>query len=721
MKDNLLNLEFEFTKVHKKYKNSDKALRELECLKVLFPEILGNMAPGDLIAGKISYPYVGYSIERGGFCYYCKFEELDKIEKERPELKDRIKELKDYWSEEDTVKKAQKKYPREKYGELCNNNFYRNSGIMFPMYRIAGLCLDYDKLIKSGIGGLKENLEKRISVCTDEEKEFLKASRESLDVVSQSCIYYSRQAEKIADNTDNPEIKKRSEKLSAVLRRISNDKPQSFWEGVQLFWIYSILAGVINYGRMDDYLGELYAHDIDSGVMEENEAQEIINSLWKLMAENGNEYNNRVIIGGRGRKNENTADRFALAAMRATQNIMEPIPQLTLRIYDGMDGRLKEKAMEIIDDGRGFPILYNDDVVINNVMNAFGVGEAEAVQYIPYGCGEYIINHKSIGSPNAIVNCLELLNKIILSNENYGSYDELFESYKKEFSEYMDLAAQIEKESYETFAQNASVLLPGILYDNCIENGKGMLDGGVKYLGATVETYGNINTGNSLAAIKKAVFDEKQLTLKRIAEVMGKDFEGYEEERRILLDAPKYGNDNEYVDEIQKELHNAVCTIIKEKAQKVQLHSCMAVLINNSVNTVMGRNTGASADGRKSGCYMANANNPFNGTDVNGVTAMLNSLVKLSGNIHAGAVQNIKFSRGIYEKSGEKVRALLETYFKNGGAQIMVTVADNETLRKAYENPRGYENIFVRVGGFSARFVTLEKDIQLEILNRTCI
>ena len=240
-----------------------------------------------------------------------------------------------------------------------------------------------------------------------------------------------------------------------------------------------------------------------------------------------------------------------------------------------------------------------------------------------------------------------------------------------------------------------------------------------KYVGGTYETYGNINSGNSLATIKKLVYDEKIIKLDKLIEILVSNFIGYEKEREMMLDVPKYGNDNEYVDDIQIMFHNMICNVTMSQRNRTNLHSFLVVIINNSVNTIMGRNTGASVYGRASGCYMANANNPFNGTDVNGVTAMLNSIVKLTPDIHAGAVQNIKFHKDIYNKSRDKVRLLLETYFDKGGAQAMICVVDNEDLKKAYENPEGFEDIFVRVGGFSARFVALDKDIQLEILNRT--
>ncbi|NLJ74451.1 MAG: pyruvate formate-lyase, partial [Firmicutes bacterium] len=155
------------------------------------------------------------------------------------------------------------------------------------------------------------------------------------------------------------------------------------------------------------------------------------------------------------------------------------------------------------------------------------------------------------------------------------------------------------------------------------------------------------------------------------------------------------------------------------QTERVGLQWYLVVVINNSANTLMGRWTAASADGRKSRQPMANANNPSGGNDRNGVTAFLNSLVKLDPTIHAGAVQNMKFSKSMFREHRDKLDALLDVYFDNGGAQAMITVVSRQELEEAMREPEKHQNLIVRVGGFSARFVTLDKDVQMEIISRT--
>ena len=246
-----------------------------------------------------------------------------------------------------------------------------------------------------------------------------------------------------------------------------------------------------------------------------------------------------------------------------------------------------------------------------------------------------------------------------------------------------------------------------------------MLSGGIDGLAATLESYGNINTVDSLAAIRTCVYEEKTVTKEQLLEAMAHDFVGFEDVRARLLSAPKFGNDDERADDIARDLHAFEADCIRAQAQRVGLASFLMVVINNSANTYLGRFTGASPDGRRARTFMANAINPVGGMDRNGPTAMLNSLLKIPSEHHAGTVQNMKFSRGLMERSPEKLRALLDAWFAGGGTQAMITVVGKKDLENALRQPDQYRSLLVRVGGFSARFVELEPDVQQEILSRT--
>jgi len=459
---------------------------------------------------------------------------------------------------------------------------------------------------------------------------------------------------------------------------------------------------------MDVYLGDFLPDD---------NAVTYICGFWRLLIARGNIYDTRIIIGGACRRNQESADQFALYAMEASKIVNDVLPQLTLRFYDGQNPSLLNKAYDNFAKGIVYPMLYNDDVNIPSVQKTFKCDSETAAEYLPFGCGEYVINHRSLGSPNGTINLLKALEDV-LEQANYSSFDELFEVYQKNVEKHVEALAKIEALEYGIASREGGFLPLAILFDDCLAKGMSLISG-VRYLGGTLESYGNTNTADSLTAIKETIYEKKLFSMTRLKEMLERDFAGYEEERQILLSCPKYGNDNKIADSMAIRIHEHLCNFTRSQAEKVGLHSYLIVIINNSANTLMGRYTKASADGRKAYTPMANANNPSSGADKEGATAFLNSLVKLDTSIHAGAVQNMKFSKTLLTKYRSRFEALMKVYFEKGGAQAMLNVLSKNDLEDAVIHPELYPNLIVRVGGFCARFIELDKDIQQEIICRT--
>lgn len=254
--------------------------------------------------------------------------------------------------------------------------------------------------------------------------------------------------------------------------------------------------------------------------------------------------------------------------------------------------------------------------------------------------------------------------------------------------------------------------------DDCIQKGKALLDGGVRYLGGTNETYGNINTSDSLYAIKKLVYEEKRYTLEEVRNAMLDNFENHARLRKALLDCDKYGNDLDEVDDLANDLYEYVAKGVRNRGIDAGLQYFLIVISNNQVNTEWGRCTGASPDGRLSGVYMNPANNPQSGAAKSGPTACLNSLRKSDPKYHGGSVQSMKFTPNVFNNDREKTNQLLKTYFDNGGCHLMISVVDKGVLEDAQKHPELYPHLIVRVSGFSAVFVDLDKDVQDEVMSR---
>ena len=725
-----------FTQTYKKYINAHPAKREIMCLKVIFPHVLEDIRPEDMFAGREKYGPIGFTPEGvghgpiiDGFMYYCD-ETLLKNEinssSDCNELLESLDEIKEFWRFENTKYKVRNAYSEELASALPHDNFAEEPGIAFPLYRMGGIYLNYEKLVKNGIPGmLKEIAKLELEAAKiNGDIEIYQAMKMAVELLVDICLYYSDQAKQLGKND-----------VAEILEKITTSKPENLREAIQLVWIYSILAGAMNYGRMDVFLGDFYTSDIDSGLISKEVALEMISSFWKLMADRNTIWNGRVIIGGLGRNNELNADRFALAAIAATRIVKEIEPQLTLRFYKGMNSELMEKALETIGEGRTYPMLYNDDINVDAVMRAFEISYEEALQYVPFGCGEYVINHKSFGTPSGVINLSKALEAVLFNGldlesgkviglqagefNGFETFDDVFDAYKKQVTYLVEALSKQEELEYKIAGENATFLYVSMLFDDCMERGKGIFSGGAQYLGGTLETYGNTNVADSLTAINQLVFVEKCMTLDTMIKALKANFVGYEKEHKMMVDAPKFGNDDLIADEMAKVHHNFVCNIVRKQKKSTKLHSYLAVIINNSTNTTFGHLTNASPDGRRAGQPLANANMPSAGSDKNSITFVMNSQVKLDPTIHAGSVQNMKFSRELFSNSPIIVKALLNTYFSKGGTQAMITVVNKGDLENAMDDPEKYRQLFVRVGGFSARFIELERDIQLEIISRT--
>lgn len=699
----------EFTKVY--LNASDKYAREAACLELQLSRALLPMRQDDLIAGRIKelpigmLPQVGcgvgYYIDEARFEAICVDNELSQSERSS------AAQLLSFWRKESTRSKLIKEYPSEWLDIFVHNVPYDTPTSAFGLYRISGIQMDPTRLLENGISGMVDLVRSQ----KDKAPLFYSALESALMLMSKVCLRYAQEAEARgrADIAEN-------------LRAASWEKPSNMWQAMQLSYIFITLSGAWNYGRMDKYLGKYLKADIKSGELTEESALELIMNLWSLIEERNNYFDSRVILGGSDRGED--ADEFAMLAMEATRRRKGIVPQLTLRCYTGMDGRLYDKALEVIGEGTTFPMLYNDDINVPAVANAFKVDLKTAQDYVPFGCGEYVLYNKSMGTPSGTLNMLHTLNETI-----YGRYSDIFEkaeSFEEFYHGYLErvrviiecLAAQ-EKLEYDVCGRECPFLFFSLAFDDCIDRGKAVLEGGLYHLGGTVETYGNVNTADSLTAIKALVFEKGVISKEELSEALKTDFKGDEALRKLLLEQPKYGNDDQTADSILVRVHSDVCNIIRDSAAKAGLDSYLAVVINNELNTTFGEATGASADGRRANTYMANANNPTGGMDKNGITAMLNSIVKPDINIHAGAVQNMRFSREMFGSMLPKLKGLLRAYFENGGAQCMITVLSRGELEAALEEPEKYQSLVVRVGGFSARFIDLQKSVQRELISRT--
>lgn len=727
----------EYTKVHKETANLSKEEREIACQSVLFPRMFRKLMNEDLFVGRYDALPIGFGsvTSLGGVAHYCHNYNLNKFREqlETEDLKQRVDVLANYWEAEDVKTKFMHDYTDGVVNTMANTINWTYAPVS-SLTRISGMMLDYNKLMDKGIVGLKKEINDQLTIDVD--NQFYKCSIKALDLFTVCCDDLKEKLENELESYSDPR-KKEIQTIIDSLGLIRTEPPKSFHQAMQLFWLYATFAGVINYGRMDDVLGEYLQNDLDKQVISYEQAKAYVKNLWTMIENKRTTVNGRIIVGGRGRRNPKAADTFTRIALEVCHECRYVEPQFTLRLYEDTPKDIFDKAMECLADGATYPTLYNDVVHVPGLMNCMRVSEKEAEQYAPFGCGEMNLVGMTVGTPNSVINLAKTLNiamnagvdpfdnvykagshKVKSLNE-IKTFEELFEEFGKLMDYYVDLCVEAQINSYKNLNAEVSFLYNSILMNNCVTKGKALLDGGVKYLGGSCEIFGNINCSDSLYAIKKLVFDDKKYTLKEINDALLNNFKDQEKMRKELINCKKYGNDEDDVDEIANRVYERVAKRIWQQGVEQGLDYYGIVIINNQTNTDWGLHTAATPDGRTFGMYLNPSNNPQGGADKNGPTAMLNSLTKFDAKYHVGSVQNIKFQKTFFKENMDKIKMLIKTYFKKGGCQVMITVVDKYALEDAMIHPEKYPNLIVRVSGFSAVFVNLDRAVQEELLSRT--
>jgi len=686
-----------FTETFKRYKDAPVPIREAQCFSTQYPALLQEIRETDMYAGRATgkrIVYVGsvwwfavpaYSPEylwegkQGGYCFdFSSPFNLPQNDEEKKTLED----LAEFWKKECTMAKVYAQTEvRDGVGFLFANNL--------------------DKLVRNGLPGLMEG------VAAMPESDFRTGLLMVLDTVKDVCRFFQKQAEE----------KGRAD-IAANLSAIINNAPKTLAQALQLILIYELLSHEKHYelNRLDVALGDIYVNEIDSGAITEEGAVQQILAFYRLINEYGERSVCRLILGGKHRRNEANANRFIVAALKAEQLHKQVIPQVSLRIYDGIDPKLLSLAYETINETGTFPTLYNDDAIIDGVAGAFDVSLEEAKKYYPLGCGEFILAHNS---PAILCVGWDVPRMVDtgMRESRATTYDALYQAVLKEVDRQAMVLARYHKLLVDTNDADCAFLMGSLLMDNCIDSGKPLMGGGARYNGACIMGHGFSNAGDALMAIKTLVYDQKKYTINEIITALDANFKGYENIQKDLLAAPKYGNDNEEVDNIVMRFWRDI-TESSRKAGKengLDFHTVSSV---NPGGYHIGHSMGATADGRNRYKPYAIGNAPNAGSDKSGITALMNSVLRTDP-VNGGSVTNFKVSREFFAKERVKFESLFGAYWADGGLQANITILNRGDLEAAMKEPEKFPHLLVRLGGWTARFIDLDNFTQTEILRRT--
>ena len=614
-----------------------------------------------------------------------------------------------------------------RYREICESA----SQVIEMMGQDSHMAVDYELLLQKGIQGVLEDVRKKRLASADARKtEYYICCEKSLEAVirlaDRYSAYASGQAVLCRDRQRSAEL----HRIAEICAKVPRLPASNFYEAVQSVHFLTFCLSMnphrlccqqYQLGHPDRYLYPYYQKDLETGLITAEDAQLLLDCLGLMV-------NHRVVrglssgwmVGGRDRRGNVVANDLTRMGMQVVDDIRLVYPAVGLCWTRDMPDDIMKQACEILSHGRSHPAIFNDDI-ISAGLREYGVPEEECHDYIHSTCVEITpVGSSNIWVASPYTNLPQLLLDVM--DQEYPDFDalkaacfsRLAQSIRKEFED-------MNRYRFTRAEKNLTPLLSCFVHD-CMERGADIEEGGAKYNWIMPSFVGMANLVDSLFVLKTVVFEQRQLSLARMKALLDSNFQGEEAMRLHLLnDVPKYGNDIDEVDELARE----VIGWIVGECRKYTPAFTGARLVPSAFCYVMheafGAETGATPDGRQAGFPLGDGSGPCQGREMCGPTASVLSSTKWSHReLIGGVAVNMKFSRRVFsEDSYQKMIALIKTYMARGGFELQINVIDHETLKKARENPEQYQDLVVRIGGYSDYFVCLSPKMQEEVMLRT--
>ncbi|WP_426345959.1 formate C-acetyltransferase/glycerol dehydratase family glycyl radical enzyme [Cronobacter universalis] len=643
----------------------------------------------------------------------------------------------------------------------------------------AHLAVNFPLLLEKGLDGLRAKVAERRArlLLTDQgdlhKEQFLKAIDITFSALSEHIRRFAALASQMAQEEKRPARRDELLAIAANCEHIAHQPPVSFWQALQLCYFVQLVLQIesnghsVSFGRLDQYLYPWYRRDVElEQTLERERAIELLQSCWlKLLEVNkirsgshskasaGSPLYQNVTIGGQRLLNGEPVDAvnpLSWAVLESCGRLRSTQPNLSVRYHAGMSNEFLDACVQVIRCGFGMPAFNNDEIVIDEFIK-LGVSREDAYDYAAIGCietavggkwgyrctGMSFINFARVmlaaleGGRDATTGKVFLPQEKALSAGNFSHFSEVMDAWDNQIRYYTRKSIEIECVVDTVLEENAHDILCSALVDDCIERGKSIKQGGAKYDWVSGLQVGIANLGNSLAAVRRLVFEQSVVTQPQLAQALNNDFEGLTGEQlrqRLINSAPKYGNDDDDVDLL---LARAYQTYIDELKQYHNTRfgrgpiggTYYAGTSSISANVPFGAATMATPDGRKARTPLAEGASPASGTDRLGPTAVINSVGKLPvAKILGGVLLNQKLNPSTLDnlRDRQKLMQMLRTFFEvHKGWHVQYNIVSRETLLDAKAHPDKYRDLVVRVAGYSAFFTALSLDAQDDIIART--
>lgn len=703
--------------------------------------------------------------------------ELDQFEKRDGDIfyitektKEQLREIAPFWQNNNLRARGEALLPEEV-------RVFMETGVFGMEGKLnagdAHLAVNYERILKDGLRGYEKRV-KEYKAALDltnpdniDKYCFYNAVLIVLKAVRNFANRYSVLAKDLAEKELNQERKIELLEISRICSKVPYEPAETFKEAVQSVWFIQLILQIesnghsLSYGRFDQYMYPYYDRDIKNGTIKESEALELLTCLWiktltinkvrsqaHTLSSAGSPMYQNVTIAGQTTDKKDAVNDLSFLVLKSVAQTRLTQPNLTVRYHKNINKRFLDECVEVMRLGFGMPALNNDEIIIPSFMD-WQVKEEDAYNYSAIGCVETAVPGKwgyrctgmsYINFPRMLL-CTMNNGVDLTSNrrftKGYGyftemeSYEELLKAWDKTIREITRYSVIVENVIDKASERDVPDILCSALTDDCIARGKTIKEGGAVYDFISGLQVGIANMADCLAAIKKLVYEEKKITRQELWDAILDDFSSPENKKiqeMLIREAPKYGNDDDYVDQLIVEAYDSYIEEI-EKYPNTRYNRGpiggirYAGTSSISANVGQGMSTMATPDGRNAFEPLAEGCSPAHNSDKNGPTAVFKSVSKLRTNkITGGVLLNQKMTPQMLstEENRQKLELLIKTFFNRlHGYHVQYNIVSKETLIDAQKHPEKHKDLIVRVAGYSAFFNVLSKKTQDDIIGRT--
>ncbi|MGC8932319.1 MAG: trans-4-hydroxy-L-proline dehydratase [Candidatus Methanodesulfokora sp.] len=637
----------------------------------------------------------------------------------------------------------------------------------FMEQRAPGHTAGGERIFRMGVLDIKEEIRRKMEELNPSDPEYYEKMEElkAMDIVADAILIYARRyadkLEKMAEEEKDPVRKQELEQMAEICRWVPAHAPRTFWEALQHYWF--IHVGVtyetnpwdsFNPGRIDQHLYPFYKRDLEEGRLTREKAKELLQAFWLkfnnqpavpkvgVTAEESFTYNDfsKLNVGGLREDGSDGVNELSYLILEVLEEMRTLQPNTAVLVSEKNPDHFLIRALKVVGPGFGEPPFFNFDGAIVKMLrqgksleDARKCGVSGCVETGAFGREAYILT--------GYFNLPKVL-EITLNNgvdprtgkkigietgdpRNFKSFEDLWNAFLKQLKYFMDIKMRGNDIIESLYAKYLPVPFLSLWIEDCVKRAKDYNSGGARYNTQYIQVVGLGTLTDSLAAIKYHVFDRGSFSMDYLLEALRRDFNGYELMREILRNpekTPKFGNDDDYADEIAKRIVDSVVSIIESyPPSPVRRASRRAYFLPTTVHVYFGKVTGATPDGRKSGFPVSEGVSPVQGMDRRGIAAVFRSVAKCDWDKTGGALLNQKLTPDIFDSEDNirKLAQLIRTFFRMGGHHVQFNVVSADLLREAQRRPQDFQDLMVRVAGYSDYFVNLPKGLQDEIIERT--